>query len=52
MDGLDGSESPSEFLATTVNEYVVPAVNPVIATVPLPACEMLPVRLPGEDGTM
>ena len=49
FDGSEAAESPIAFLAATVNVYSVPSDNPVIAIVPLPACEMLPVRLPGED---
>jgi hypothetical protein len=49
FDAADGEELPTEFVATTVNVYVVPAVKPVTEIVPEPAWLSDPVMLPGED---
>ena len=49
LEGDDATESPTELKAFTVNVYAVPAVNPVIVIVPLPACERVPVMPPGFD---
>lgn len=37
FEAADGEELPTEFVATTVNVYVIPEVNPVIDIVPEPA---------------
>jgi hypothetical protein len=39
---------PTEFVAVTVNVYAVPIVNPDTVIVPEPACDSVPVMLPGE----
>ena len=49
LEALDAEPVPAEFVAVTVNVYAVPAVKPVIAIVPLPACEIDPVIPPGDD---
>ena len=49
LEALEATEVPAELVAVTVNVYAVPAVNPVIAIVPLPACEIDPVIPPGEE---
>ena len=49
LEALDAEPVPAELVAVTVNVYAVPAVKPVIAIVPLPACEIDPVIPPGEE---
>jgi hypothetical protein len=49
LDVADCAEFPIMFLATTVNVYVVPGLNPVTAIVPPSAWEINPVRAPGDD---
>lgn len=49
LEAVDAAEVPAEFVAVTVNVYAVPAVKPVIAIVPLPACEIDPVIPPGDE---
>ena len=49
FEAADGKELPTEFVATTVKVYVVPAVRPVIEIVPEPACVREPVIPPGEE---
>jgi hypothetical protein len=49
FEGLDAAEVPAELVALTVNVYAVPAVKPVIAIVPLVACEIAPVMPPGDE---
>ena len=49
FEGLDAGEVPAELVALTVNVYAVPAVKPVIAIVPLVACEIVPVMPPGDE---
>jgi hypothetical protein len=43
------AEFPTAFVAKTVNVYDVPAVSPDTVIVPEPACDNVPVMLPGED---
>jgi hypothetical protein len=52
FEGPDPTESPTWFVAITENEYVVPGVNPVIATDLFPGWETVPVIAPGEDVTV
>ena len=40
---------PTLFVAFTVNVYAVPRVNPGTLIVPEPACDNVPVILPGLD---
>ena len=49
FEALEAVPVPAELVALTVNVYAVPAVKPVIAIVPLPACEIVPVTPPGEE---
>jgi hypothetical protein len=38
---------PTELVATTLNVYAVPRVSPGTLIVPEPACDNVPVMLPG-----
>jgi hypothetical protein len=49
FEAADGDEFPTEFVATTVNVYAVPAVNPVIEIVPEVAWLTEPVIEPGDE---
>ena len=49
LEALEATEVPAELVALTVNVYEVPALSPVIAIVPLPACEIDPMKPPGEE---
>ena len=49
LEALETVPGPTELVARTVNVYAVPAVKPVIAIVPLPACEIVPVMPPGDE---
>jgi hypothetical protein len=48
-DGAEGTESPTAFVATTVNVYAVPFVNPVTA---IGLVVPVPVSPPGLDVTL
>lgn len=49
LEALEAEPVPAELVARTVKVYAVPAVKPVIAIVPLVACETDPVIPPGEE---
>ena len=49
LDAADGDELPTEFVATTVNVYAVPAVKPEIEIVPDVAWLTEPVIEPGDE---
>lgn len=50
-DGVEFEELPTEFLATAVNVYAVPLVNPVISH-PVLGFVVVQVSPPGEEVTM
>jgi hypothetical protein len=49
LDAALFGELPLELVAYTTNVYAVPAVNPVTVIVPDPACDTVPVILPGVE---
>jgi hypothetical protein len=49
FDAAEGDELPTEFVATTVNVYAVPAVKPEIKIVPEAAWLTDPVIEPGDE---
>jgi hypothetical protein len=49
LEAADWALLPTLLVAYTLKVYAVPAVKPVTAIVPEPACDKVPVILPGVD---